>query len=603
MARAAPGPAAPHDPRLLHLTGYQHPWRLVRLFWMTVMFKLMVLRSLPLFWRELLLLAGASAAACAALGARPLLLAAGAWCALLVWCWRQAAARVEYIRGHRAGAHGYDDGGHCENTVEGMLALIAEDNGPSGPVVDLHYVEVDIQETADGELVVLHDFALGRAFPPAGPNLAVYDQLRAEGLRQPGTAAHVAVSPVCSCRRRAVAAAAAAAPAGPPAAAAHARPPARARAQDLTLAQLKRLHIAGRPGLHAPTLAELMAAFRRAGCRRPLVVEVKRVASDAAKERLLDLMREHKPYADAAAAAHPGFTNPQLGHLALIAFPHFYARCFGEFGGAAWRRWARAYTAAGVPRRSCARTAPPPAALLQASTVMAGDDSFSWTWRRAAKTCLAVALLPALTCGVSGDWAWRDAWAAIGLQLAVMVPTAVGIWRDNPSLYRERERFLSNAGTAAFDRWLAPAVVALTPLAWAAAGLQRRWGRAGAPLPPAALAAALALDAAGLGLEAWAMLANTWFSSVVRVQPERGHRVCDAGPYAAVRHPGYAGFVVQSLGEAVLLRSTWAFAVVLLRAAVLAARTLAEEGVLRAGLPGYAAYQRRVRARWLPGVW
>jgi hypothetical protein len=28
--------------------------------------------------------------------------------ALQLWCWFEAAQRVEYIRGHRAGAHGYD---------------------------------------------------------------------------------------------------------------------------------------------------------------------------------------------------------------------------------------------------------------------------------------------------------------------------------------------------------------------------------------------------------------------------------------------------------------------------------------------------------------
>ena len=32
-------------------------------------------------------------------------------------------------------------------------------------------------------------------------------------------------------------------------------------------------------------------------------------------------------------------------------------------------------------------------------------------------------------------------------------------------------------------------------------------------------------------------------------------------------------------------------------------RTLFEERVLVAGLPGYAEYRTRVRYRWLPGVW
>lgn len=36
-------------------------------------------------------------------------------------------------------------GVHVENTVEAMQALITEDNGPRGPVAELHFVEVDIQ--------------------------------------------------------------------------------------------------------------------------------------------------------------------------------------------------------------------------------------------------------------------------------------------------------------------------------------------------------------------------------------------------------------------------------------------------------------------------
>lgn len=36
-------------------------------------------------------------------------------------------------------------GVYVENTVEAMQALITEDNGPRGPVAELHFVEVDIQ--------------------------------------------------------------------------------------------------------------------------------------------------------------------------------------------------------------------------------------------------------------------------------------------------------------------------------------------------------------------------------------------------------------------------------------------------------------------------
>ena len=47
------------------------------------------------------------------------------------------------------------------------------------------------------------------------------------------------------------------------------------------------------------------------------------------------------------------------------------------------------------------------------------------------------------------------------------------------------------------------------------------------------------------GLVFRAMIANRFFSAVVRIQGERGHRVIDQGPYALIRHPGYAGMILS----------------------------------------------------------
>jgi protein-S-isoprenylcysteine O-methyltransferase Ste14 len=61
----------------------------------------------------------------------------------------------------------------------------------------------------------------------------------------------------------------------------------------------------------------------------------------------------------------------------------------------------------------------------------------------------------------------------------------------------------------------------------------------------------------GMGL-AWmltfrAMAVNRFFSAVVRIQHDRGHRVIDRGPYAIVRHPGYVGMITGIP----LARSCW----------------------------------------------
>ena len=61
--------------------------------------------------------------------------------------------------------------------------------------------------------------------------------------------------------------------------------------QDVSCAQLQSLHLGARQGLRAPTLQAFLAAFRAAEARRPLVVEVKRLQSDAARHRLIQLLR------------------------------------------------------------------------------------------------------------------------------------------------------------------------------------------------------------------------------------------------------------------------------------------------------------------------
>ena len=100
-----------------------------------------------------------------------------------------------------------------------------------------------------------------------------------------------------------------------------------------------------------------------------------------------------------------------------------------------------------------------------------------------------------------------------------------------------------------------------------------------------------------------AMTHNKFFSTVVRVQSERGHRVVDTGPYAAVRHPGYAGMILLlplsglALGSWLSVAAAFAYSALILR------RVLFEDRFLHANLEGYASYAGRVRYRLLPGVW
>jgi len=101
----------------------------------------------------------------------------------------------------------------------------------------------------------------------------------------------------------------------------------------------------------------------------------------------------------------------------------------------------------------------------------------------------------------------------------------------------------------------------------------------------------------------WAMFSNNYFSTVVRIQKERGHKVATKGPYESVRHPGYIGVMFVALGLALAFGSLWALIPAVLICILFIIRTALEDRTLRKELPGYKEYAKKVRYRLIAGVW
>ena len=120
---------------------------------------------------------------------------------------------------------------------------------------------------------------------------------------------------------------------------------------------------------------------------------------------------------------------------------------------------------------------------------------------------------------------------------------------------------------------------------------------------PALSVAGLVLVAAGLAIAFLAMSVNRFFMPQIRIQAERGHRVIDVGPYARVRHPGYAGMLLVAPATGLALGSWLGCAVGLLNAVVFIVRAGREDRFLHQNLEGYPAYASRVRHRLIPGLW
>jgi protein-S-isoprenylcysteine O-methyltransferase Ste14 len=108
----------------------------------------------------------------------------------------------------------------------------------------------------------------------------------------------------------------------------------------------------------------------------------------------------------------------------------------------------------------------------------------------------------------------------------------------------------------------------------------------------------------GNGVVFLACRANTFAAPVVKIQPERGQQVVEAGPYAVVRHPIYAGNLILMAGAPLLLGSWGGLAATIaLFVPLLVLRAILEERALSQGLEGYPRYAMRVRYRLIPGIW
>jgi len=201
----------------------------------------------------------------------------------------------------------------------------------------------------------------------------------------------------------------------------------------------------------------------------------------------------------------------------------------------------------------------------------------------------------------SGRWDWLNGWLLIGLYLGSVVMTWVVVMRKNPELAALRSKIGKDA--KAWDKVLVPIVAVLGPMAtWITGGLDQRFGWSH-PSSPAAQIAGVILFAAGSWLVVRAMAANNYFSSVVRIQRERGHTVASGGPYQYIRHPGYIGMIGFTLATPLILGSYTAFLPAVATVAVTILRTVLEDRTLQRELDGYSDYTRRVRYRLLPGLW
>jgi protein-S-isoprenylcysteine O-methyltransferase Ste14 len=222
--------------------------------------------------------------------------------------------------------------------------------------------------------------------------------------------------------------------------------------------------------------------------------------------------------------------------------------------------------------------------------------------RAVVQTMLWLVVLAALLFVAAGDWDWPQAWAYLLETAVASLAFIAWLGRTDPALLESRLASGFHPDQGWWDRvFLCCGGLAL--VAWLVlAGLDaHRFHWSHTPLWAQGLGAGLI--ALCMVLVALVFRANSFAAPQVRIQAERQQRVVTTGPYSIVRHPMYSAAFFYFLGVPLLLGSCWALLPVPLFVAGFGVRAIGEERVLRAALPGYAAYAEMVRFRLIPGLW
>lgn len=207
-----------------------------------------------------------------------------------------------------------------------------------------------------------------------------------------------------------------------------------------------------------------------------------------------------------------------------------------------------------------------------------------------------------LVFAAAGTFRWPAFWVLLGFYVLTSGGWMLWLKRRDPGLLKERMTGKTRPDVKAWDKkiiraytFLLVAMLLVAPLD----AVRFRWSA----VPWSVRGLALLAMFAAWSLIIWAFRVNAFLAECVRIQTERGHTVCTAGPYRVVRHPMYVGVIMTILAMPILLGSLFALIPAGFIAALFVLRTALEDRTLKEELPGYADYARAVRWKLVPKIW
>ena len=196
----------------------------------------------------------------------------------------------------------------------------------------------------------------------------------------------------------------------------------------------------------------------------------------------------------------------------------------------------------------------------------------------------------------AGTLAYPYGWLLMALLFGPMLMAGFVMLAKNPAFLKKRldvkEKQSAQKGVLAFAglMFIAGFVVA---------GLDFRFGWS--QMPTGVVVAATVLFLVAYALYAEVMRENAYLSRTIKV--EEGQTVVDTGLYGIVRHPMYAVTILLFLMMPLVLGSWYALLIFAFYPAIIVVRLKDEEKLLARELPGYEAYQQKVKYRIIPFIW
>ncbi len=212
---------------------------------------------------------------------------------------------------------------------------------------------------------------------------------------------------------------------------------------------------------------------------------------------------------------------------------------------------------------------------------------------------ILVLVMVALIFGAAGTLHFWQGWLFLACYFSASIVITLYLARRDPALLARRMRGGPWAEKEPTQRLIMSVASAGFIALLVVPGLDHRFGWSHMP-------ATVSIAGILLMLLGWAGIfrvfqENSFTSSTIELAADQ--RVISTGPYAIVRHPMYAAALLMLLGIPISLGSWWGVLVVLALLPALIWRLLDEERFLGRNLPGYVAYQGRVRYRLLPRIW